>query len=500
MILQPEDPRQICFISRAELVAEEPLVLTVGQVVDGLDLGLLYGRYSEAGRSFYDPAMMLKLLFFSYCEGVRSSREIAKRIRYDVRYQYFTGSLRPDFRTINRFRQDNLDLLGECFARIVTLCEQSGLVDVSVLAIDGTKLRASASGKRTISKKKQDQLARQFRAELERDVAGEADDLGDDSDETSPPTPDGVDHEKPLDEELAGSSGDITDPDARFMKTSEGVLRSCYNSQIAVDRNQIIVAADVSMIADDSVQFQGMVQQSRSNVTGDLGEVLVDGGYYSGSNLKHSESAGYDLYIPLPQANRVPDRRFEREAFEYDKATDSYRCPGGKQLSYSHTRSRSGITRRVYRGSVSICGSCQLRSRCTKKRCRELNISEVYHLERRMRQKMSSEPGRAKYDQRKGLVEAVFGNLKFNLGFTRFHLRTLPKVRGEFLLMCIAHNLKKLTRYGVLFGPVQTAAQKALYAAISWLLRLYYRLQDELSRNLGQLRATRQSIRQLMPT
>jgi len=111
VIKRPEDPQQMFFVSRAELVAEEPLVRIVGQVVNRLDLEVRYGRYSE---------------------GVRSSREIAKRIKYDIRYQYFVGDLRPDFRTINRFRQENLDLLGIYFARIVAMCEESGLVDVSV--------------------------------------------------------------------------------------------------------------------------------------------------------------------------------------------------------------------------------------------------------------------------------------------------------------------------------------------------------------------------------
>ena len=496
MILRPEDPNQICFVSRSELVADEPLVLTVGQVVDGLDLRVLCSRYSEAGRSFFDPAMMLKLLFFSYCEGVRSSREIAKRIRYDLRFQYFTGNLRPDFRTINRFRQHNLDLLGECFARIVTLCEQSGLVDASVLAIDGTKLRASASGQRTITKKKQDQLAMRLRAELERDAAGEAADLGDKSDEVSPSPPDGVDQGMAADKEPAGSPDGITDPDARFMKTSESVLRSCYNAQIAVDRHQVIVAADVSMIADDSVQFQGMVDQSRSHVTGELGQVLADGGYYSGSNLKHAQTHGYDLYLPIPQQQRAPDRRFERDAFVYDESTNSYRCPAGAVLSYRYNRTRNGITTRVYRAKPRTCRECRYKAQCTKGSYRELNISEVYLLEREMRCKLSGGPGQSQYARRKYLVEPVFGNLKFNLGFGRFILRTLAKVRGEFLLMCIAHNLKKLARYGSLSGPMPTAAQKVLYATISWLLRLYWRLQDELRRYLGRSHDPNQTLRQ----
>lgn len=95
---------------RADAVVDEPIVLVVEQVVDSLDLSDLYSRYSDQGRSFYNPSMMLKVLFYSYSEGVRSSREIAKRIRYDIRYRYYTGKLMLDFRTINRFRLENFDL------------------------------------------------------------------------------------------------------------------------------------------------------------------------------------------------------------------------------------------------------------------------------------------------------------------------------------------------------------------------------------------------------
>jgi hypothetical protein len=95
MVLMPDDPRQMFFISRAEMVSGEDLVLAVGEVVDWLDLSVLYGYWSEKGRGFYDPAMMLKVLFFAYCDGERRSGEIAKKINYDVRYQYFAGRRRP---------------------------------------------------------------------------------------------------------------------------------------------------------------------------------------------------------------------------------------------------------------------------------------------------------------------------------------------------------------------------------------------------------------------
>lgn len=490
MILHPDDPRQMFFSCRADWVADEPLVTVVEQVVGGLDLDVLYSRYSEAGRPFYDPEMMLKVLFYSYCEGVRSSREIAKRVRYDVRYRYYTGCLQPDFRTINRFRSENLDLLGHYFAQIVSLCERSGLLDVSVLAVDSTKIRASASGRRAVQRRKLDELARRYREELSRDAARDDshEEAADNSD--SQPSASGDHGSGPNVEEpdIKRSEVKVADPDARFMKTNEGGRRLSYNSHIVVDKGQMIVAAEVSNCADDSVQLQSMIESSRRNVDGEFGQVLADGGYYSGNNVKYAAQSGIDLYLPIANSGgRVPDDCYHRDVFIYDKSTDSYRCPAGEQLHYQGSRRRGDVNKRVYAGCASSCGRCRVRPRCTSGRYRRLEISENYSYEKQMKAKLNSERGRAIYRQRMPLVEPVFGNLKFNLGFKRFALRTLAKVRGEFLLMCMAHNLKKLARYGSLSGPVQTAAKKALYTAFSWLLQLYKRYQRALSRNLGQL-------------
>ncbi len=488
MILQAEDPRQVFFVSRAELVADEPLVLMVSQVVDGLDLSVLYSRYSEAGRSFFDPAVMLKVLFFSYCEGVRSSREIARRIKYDIRYQYFTGNLRPDFRTINRFRLDNLDLLGGYFAQIVTLCEQLGVLDVSVLAIDSTKIRASASGRRAARQQKLDKLAARYHQELSGDAA--CDDSSEESSEE--------DVDKGDNSPSSSSGSKVADPDARFMKTSEGGRRLSYNSHIAVDKGQIIVAAEVSNCADDSVQFQSMLDSSRQHVTGELGSVLADGGYYSGRNIRDAAQSGIDLYLPVSNSGRVPDERFHRDVFVYDESTDSYLCPEGKQLRYQSSRRRKNVHKRIYAGSAASCGRCRVRSRCTSGRLRRLEISENYRYEKQMKAKMDSQQGRIVYSKRMSLVEAVFGNLKFNLGFGRYRLRGLKKVQGEFLLMCIAHNLKKLTRYGSLLGPLQPAVQKAIRTAFSWLLRLSQRLQGILGGCQDRSHHPNQTVRQYM--
>jgi transposase len=455
MILKPDSVDQLYFTSRGEAVSGEELILTIDEVVDRLDLGPLYACWREGGRGFYDPAMMLKILFFAYCDGERYSRQIAKRIRYDIRYQYFTGSLRPKYRTICRFRTIDAELMASYFVQIVSLCEEIGLLDLSLLAIDGSKIKASASRRRTCRKEDKDRLASKYRRMLLDDSAADLADVGseecgDDEDGGTEPKAvvDRGDLKRRVGEALkrleAGESEvNVTDSDAKLMKLSDGGIRPAYNGQIAVDNNQLIVAADIGNMANDTANFIGMIEQSRKNVDSPIGKYLADGGYYTGSNLKYAEENGLDIYIPPTNGYQESEAKYSRQDFTYDEQTDSYRCPAGKMLRFKYSRFRGGIQHKIYRCSARDCGACAYKTQCTKSR-RELCISEVYAAEKTLADKLSSSSGEAIYKRRQTLVEPVFGNIKFNLGFNRFCLRGLEKVRIEFLLMCIAHNLKKM--------------------------------------------------------
>ncbi|MBU1319099.1 MAG: IS1182 family transposase, partial [candidate division Zixibacteria bacterium] len=394
----------------------------------------------EAGRSFFDPSMQLKVLFFAYCDGVRSCRAIAKHIRYDIRYRYFCGSLRSDFRTINRFRHDNLDLLGGYFAGMVLLFEELKLVDFSQLALDSSKFRAMSSACKRSRMKRLDRLSQEFATELSEDSV--ADGM---SEEAEPVDESGLSQSSSADSEKKVDYSELSDPDARFMKTSEGGKRLSYNGHVVVEKNQVIIAADVSTNADDSVYFGTMVERTEEILGSPPERLLADGGYYSGGNISRSLEAGIDLYLPVSNSgHKVADSAYHRDAFVYDSDSDSYRCPQGETLHYQSRRRRRGTEVRVYSGRASSCGSCSKRHLCTSCRVRKLEISEHYSYERKMRAKLSSKEGKEIYRRRQGQVEPVFGNIKYNLGFTRFLLRRLSNVRGEFLLFCIAHNIRKL--------------------------------------------------------
>lgn len=423
MIYRREDVHQVGFSCAYDAVEGEPLVLTIDAFVEGLDLKPLHARYSEAGTGYYDPGMMLKVWFFAYCDHSYHCRQVADRIRYDVRYRYFVGSHRPDFRTLNRFRKDHLDLVPGYFAALVRHCEALGLIDSSVMALDGSKIRANTSSRPRRGRALTEEIRQRLQEDVQSDDAGETSTGGDTA---------------------AEARRVPSDPDARLMKTGEGTIRRCYNAQVVVDNHQIIVAADVGANEDDRESLGPMLAQAEDHLASPLGAITADGGYYSGRNVKYAQWVNRDIYIPKA---RDSNPLMGQEGFEYDDVHDRYRCPAGQWLKRSAQRRRNGIVQTRYRSSVRQCRLCPLKSDCTSGRFRTLTIAETYADERALAAKLASPSGQTIYARRRELVEPVFGNIKFNLGFTRFSLRRLANAKGEFLLVCLAHNLKKLAQW-----------------------------------------------------
>lgn len=151
-----------------EFLSADHLAHVINEVVHELDLCELYDRYSDLGCTAYHPQMMLKVVFYGYAMGERSSRVIAHRLRSDVAYMYLAALQQPDFRTINRFRKDNIDLLKGFFVQVVRVCVEMGMVSVGTIAIDGTKLKANASYRKTKRGRELDEQIQGIDREIER--------------------------------------------------------------------------------------------------------------------------------------------------------------------------------------------------------------------------------------------------------------------------------------------------------------------------------------------
>jgi DNA-directed RNA polymerase subunit M/transcription elongation factor TFIIS len=234
------------------------------------------------------------------------------------------------------------------------------------------------------------------------------------------------------------------------MKTTGG-LKTAYNAQASVDEDvQVIVAAEVTNEPNDKEQLVPMIEQTEQNTDAGIDTLSADCGYSTARNLEKLESLNIDAYIPddtyQSRSRGKQVSAFDKDNFIYDQTTDVFTCPEGKMVKFWHTRRYENGDYRVYR--CVECSSCQYFGQCTKSKTgRSIWRRLVDENIKAMRSKLDSESGKAIYAKRKHIVEPVFGHIKSVLGFTGFNLRGLQKVKAEFKIVAIAHNLKKISKY-----------------------------------------------------
>lgn len=414
-ILLPPSPR--------DWLPEGHLAYFISDTVDNVDLSSFYEPYEGDGRrnSPFEPRMMVKVLVYGYATGTFSSRKLAKKLHEDVAFRFLSGENFPSHRTIADFRKQHLTAFQELFVQVVRIAKELGLVRLGTVAIDGTKVKASASKHKAMSYGRMQQEDQRLRAEIEdltvrasqedaeEDAVHGTDNSGDEipselqrreqrlkkireamerlksrqaeEDREAGRSPEKKSLSKrPFGEPLEKKQDNFTDPQSRIMKTSSG-YEQCYNGQIAVDaESRLIVATEVTQSAVDVEQLLPMVEKTCEVTQGIPSEVLADAGYRSEDNLQGLEGKEIDGYISLGR---------ER------KSAAIVSSPGSPATS-------------------------------------------------RMQEKLATEKGRNTYSRRKGLVEPVNGWIKSALGFRQFSFRGLAKVAGEWALVCLALNLKQL--------------------------------------------------------
>jgi len=473
-----------------DYIPDGHLAKLVLSIVSSLNIDTIISKFSNIGQRAYSPRILLSILFYGYSVGVRSSRKLSKACEERVDFMYLTKKLRPSHKTISEFRRENLSELSELFQEILLIGIKLGVVKIGniKLSIDGTKIRANASGK--LSK---DELGlKKLLAEVKNKVAcimQEAEDidqkedleLGSKRGDELPKELKQLEFRKEkiknaiqelkkeksrLKKELIekkikdGKKGilsktegkkikskkiNITDHDAKYMKEREGCIKTNYNAQASVDEeNQFIIACDVTTECNDKKQLMPMVKQSEENLGSKIDICKADSGYHSGDNLAKMSENQIEVLIDDPSKQRVDNDNFKYDKvnFKYNSDTDSYICPEGKVLNLISTKKG----KRTYK--CKECVECPVKAECTKKaKYKLLSRSKHEHHIEKNRADLINEKGRKEYQKRMHTVEPVFGNIKFNLGFRQFLVRNLANVKGEFNLMCIVHNIKKLATY-----------------------------------------------------
>ena len=225
-----------------------------------------------------------------------------------------------------------------------------------------------------------------------------------------------------------------------------------YNGQVAVEGNNgVIVAASLSNNPADYEALIELIEQTEENTGEKPLEVLADSGFSSYENLQYLEEKDIEDYIPdqrMESLRKGTCQRpgFQRNRFRHEEAGDRYICPVGKLLPYKGLLRRKGNPDiGIYRGMD--CPQCERGLECTKATYRTISLDPREFLMERIRLRLETEEGKAIYARRKYIVEPVFGDMKFNRKLGGLLLRRKLKAGGEFLIMCIAHNLRKIARY-----------------------------------------------------
>ncbi len=455
-----------------EFVPESHEAHIINDVVDTMDLSPLLAKYKGGGAPAYHPGMMLKVIVYAYSRDIYSSRSIAQVLKTDTAFMFLSALQSPDFRTICLFRAGHADVLPDLYVEVVRLCASLGMVGLGHIAFDGTKLKANASVRQTRDRDGLEKEIERIKEQMGEMIQASAkiDELEDQI------YPDGDDSEvveelrkkeyrlKKLHEAIEVLEREklemvnVTDPESWLMKDSRKVIQPGYNGQIAVDdKEQVIVAADVSQNATDHAEFKPLVDQVERNLGALPKEGSADAGYSSYDNLGYSEVKGLDVYIPdnfleVLDEKEEGEKRYHKSNFRYDEMRDTYICPEGEELKRWAERKREGKSPLIlYRGES--CGECTVRERCTTGEARTVSRDGREPLLEAMREKLRGEEGKRIYKKRGYTVEPIFGQIKWDRRKPSMDLRGSVKVRGEFSLMCLVHNVKKIVKK-VLEGTV----------------------------------------------
>lgn len=459
-----------------KLLGPEHPARAIWDLVGGCDLERFYDKIEavegQAGRSPYDPRLLISLWVYSYMEGIAWGREIERRLAYDPAYMWLTGGEKIGAHTLTDFRTARGEELKDLFLQVLAVMEQEGLVDLQQVTQDGTKISAAA-GADTFRRKKtiQEHLerARQRVEELSQGDEGKKEER---TQQALAAQKRGAQEklermEKALKEiaalEKEGKEAEkvrvsLSDPEARIMKQNNHGFSPSYNAQFTTDAKQIvIVSVEVTQDGNDAAQLQPAMQRVEEEAGKAPEQVIADGSYSNRNNIVEMDKSHIDLIGPVPDGSaqketlyqiRGVTEAFRPEAFTFDATKNCYTCPVGKSLPYKRKNVLPGQTKYTYQAAKADCQGCGHRSQCCgkSKNGRSIVRGEDSEEVKKFRSKMETEAAKEIYKKRGAVAEFPHLCIKDRFGLRRFSVRGLVKVNVEGLWVALTFNVQQWMR------------------------------------------------------
>ena len=489
-----------------ENIAEDDPVRLVNGLIDKLDLTSFRKLYKEYGRSPFHPRMMLKAVIYGYMNNVYSCRKIEERLLRDVHFIWLAGYEKPDFATINRFRNRVKKEINAVFTQVVLLLAERGFISLEVEYIDGTKIESKANRytfvwRKTVEKNRA-KLLEKIRVLLEQidDVIAQDNASEQEKVEFTPellhsmakelnaslaekPTPTTKDEKKErkakekqvkelqekadkleeydrhLDTLGKRNSYSKTDPDATFMRRKEDAMNNgqtvpCYNLQIGTE-NQFILDFGLFPNPNDTGTMIPFFTSFSDRCNRLPKDGCADASYGSEENYAYMEANGIEAYVKFNYFHKEQKQAFQDDIFRienlyYNKEDDYYVCPMGQHMvrvgtRYDKTDSGYHTQTGVYR--AKNCEGCPLRGECYKGKdsVREIRANKrLMEYKQQARDRLTSEKGLMHRSNRPIEPEAVFGQMKYDMQYKQFRHFCKDKVFMDFAFFATAFNIKKM--------------------------------------------------------
>lgn len=487
-------------------IPKDDPVRILKSVIESLDLSGFKKLYHERGRSPYHPKMMLMVILYSYMNNVYSCRKIEKLLYRDIYYIWLSGYQKPDFATINRFRNRVKNEIGHIFTLLVLILVEKGFVTLEVEYLDGTKIESKANKytfvwRKSVERNREKLLEKirvvlqQINEQMAQDKAADVDTL-----ELTPQTlceiskefkeALGSAPEAKTKEEKAAQRGknkmfkelerhgeklaeynsrleqmegrnsiSKTDPSATFMRMKEeamcnGQTKPGYNLQISSE-NQFITDFALFPNPTDTLTFIPFLGSFPGRYGRFPKRVVADSGYGSEENYRFMDEAGIEGFVKynrfhLEHRPRYKPDTFHPDSLYYNEEGDYYICPMGQRMSRTgtlQTRTEGGYISQSACYRAIRCKGCPLRCLCYKAKTNQRTIRVNHRLnayKRKACELLTSEEGIKERGRRCIEPEAVFGQMKSNMAYRRFRHMGKDKVVMDFTFFAIAFNIKKL--------------------------------------------------------
>lgn len=396
----------------------------------------LRDSYSETGRPSIDPELLLRILLIGYLYGITSERKLIEELRMHLAWRWFTGlgfdQEIPHHSTFSKNRHGRFaesGLFEELFERIVHQCVDAGLVQGKHLSVDGTFVEAKAAKESRLPREQLAEAAqvhytiRQYLVELA---------------EQNP-------IQEPIHQQDQVST---TDPDSTYATKGGTPARMGYYDNYLVDNQSCVIVgvqATAARMSQETVAAQDMLTRFAQWQGRAPESVVADTTYGNGEFLQWLADRSITAYMRTRDSiHRKRSPFFGPERFTYQPEHNRYICPAGQALNYGGRVYRNHAFN--YIGTRKKCGPCLLRPQCTSAAFRGLVIHQNEPARQRARELVNT-PEFAKAQRQRKKVEALFAELKNQIGLRRLRLRRLKFVREQFYLAAVAQNLKRLVRF-----------------------------------------------------